>query len=374
MRKGKKTTVMLGRIVALILLFSVLAQLPAFAVTPADESLQVKIRDGLAFLESEKELYGLDGVDFTNLSLGAQIPAYVLSEQGLSFDTEVAYYPIIENGYWILTAAVAANELGEDVVTISTDFADASLSLNNRNELDAVLIFDENTAFVCTNDKLIPVATYAEEANRKSIADCATDILLTALEIDESQSLKQSEPVQIQLARATYPNTHGLSVSMVTQIATNSCWSAVIMSALSYYGKNVSVNDVYAAAGVTKYEAASAGQAALAVEVLGFHHGINTAYSGYYSGSLTIDIIKKETYDNSAPLFAAFGTGGSTIGHAVAIRGYSEYDTFTTPYASYMDPASGSFKVMSIPSTGKPVYVNASGTSLRYETGFAIYR
>ena len=115
MKKEKKTTVMLGRIVALILLFSVLAQLPAFAAKPADESMQLKIQDGLVFLESEKELYGLDSIDFTNLSLGAQIPAYILAEQGLSFDTEVAYYPIIENGYWILTAAVATNEFGEDV-------------------------------------------------------------------------------------------------------------------------------------------------------------------------------------------------------------------------------------------------------------------
>ena len=171
MKKEKKTTVMLGRIVALILLFSVLAQLPAFAAKPADESMQVKIQDGLVFLESEKELYGLDSIDFTNLSLGAQIPAYILAEQGLSFDTEVAYYPIIENGYWILTAAVATNEFGEDVVTLSTDFIDASLSLNSRHELDATLIFDENTAFVCTSDKMIPVATYAAEPNRTCLCE-----------------------------------------------------------------------------------------------------------------------------------------------------------------------------------------------------------
>lgn len=98
MKKEKKTTVMLGRIVALILLFSVLAQLPAFAAKPADESMQTSVYKG--YKQDKIEMRG-DRAEMSDFPLYLNTVAGGLDRRdqtigGFSFVVKIYAVPVVE--------------------------------------------------------------------------------------------------------------------------------------------------------------------------------------------------------------------------------------------------------------------------------------
>ena len=94
---------------------------PAFAEkSDIDRSILDSINRTLNFIEPEKELYGLEDVDFTALSVGAPIMVYEYSDDDV-LPLDICIYPLIYNESLV---ALAFLQPTENIVNIITNMVD----------------------------------------------------------------------------------------------------------------------------------------------------------------------------------------------------------------------------------------------------------
>lgn len=361
----KKKIICLSLIIAVVFSFSV----PAFAADTAlstatafENQALALTSDVLEFIEPEKSLYGLAGIDFTSLYMGEKIPAYILTDDGIASETDISYFPIMNDNIWVATSIVSFDSAGQMNVQVSTEYANAYAGDANTST-EIALFFDSNAAYIYTDDiGLVQVATSPDTITGRVSCKEYTDAFVLDTEQLNSQyplsvNIDASERTQ---TTRSFDNQYYLSVPSIQQASGSlQCWAACIASIRGYYGTTTTIDDVYNFSGITKYLGANVYTAANVLENYGF------SLTWYWDGSFNWYQLRTEIYANESPFFVACSYSNSN-GHAVVLRGYYVYQNISqVGIISYMDPVTGSYAASSVATDGDFYYV-PSGSSAQY--------
>lgn len=362
-------------LLSLLLLLSIsIAPSAAFQDTslPSTNVLE-KIEAMLILLEREKELFGMENVDFNTLTLGCKVPAYEITPLGPSLLSNISYYPLLDGTRWIATFAVTHTIDDEPSVTLSLDFVDAYNNLLSENITplaDIAILFDECTSYLSFDSKLTVVDTFDKVSSRQSIETISDSISLVGTEVKQLQAL-EFQPLHTQArSAASYPLVDTLGVPQITQGAnTVECWAVCLSSILEYYGISASVSTIFAL-GHNQMQ-----NAPIAANIMKDNYGLRYGFAGYYNyyydpSDLTPENIILDISTYGAPIFAGVSLNG--IGHALLIQGYVCLSETSTSI-SYMDPLSGTYKMSSLDDSSGFTYVDSNGTVLSFSGGFAAY-
>lgn len=308
---------MLSLILALIMVFTI--QLPVFAtdrINEKESEMLEKVVDLLVGVEENKDTFGMGNVNFTNLYLGNQIPAYIMGENIQA--AEVKYYPIIEGELIVAIICAMEDDSGEITVQIGKDFADQLTAFIADNSAVAVL-FSENQTVLISPDKA-NVVNVNEPI--MAIDDGSIDVSSIKNKIEYAQ-ISVMQPIvmypMMRQARAT-------SILDVPYIRQNGpyCWAATLISIGQFYTGS---NNGWSAP-------------ALAIDYLGTSHkddGVGIAYvpalfrnyfnldtKNYYS-TISYNDFKNYIYART-PLYASC-KNQDWDGHAVVLCGFSDSTT-----------------------------------------------
>ena len=304
-----------------------------------DQKVSMISSELLSSIEPEKDLYGLEDVDFSTLSLGNPIPTYVLREEGLVEEKDMLYYPILCGNEWVATATVfnMSNEIPN--VQISTAYAG-----NNVVQDSVALLFDQKGAYLINNDKALMVESAAVIDDEKlTLDDYKGNLRVPTSQIQKKMHLEVNSVVK---ARA-YESSHYLSVPLITQAANSKqCWAACIASIRGYYGTPTTIDDVYNFTGVTKYNGA------LVNDVEGFLENYSFSPEYVADSFYSWHDLRYDISEDGCPIYANCQYTMIT-GHAVVIRGfYVNQNSSATGWGSisYMDPSNGLYASSSVTS------------------------
>ena len=323
-----------------------------------EEELLEKTFAILQFIEPEKEMYGMAGVDFSSLYLGARIPAYIVQATGIVEETDILYYPIMSGSKWVATAIVTPDSAGKTNVQISVEYAQA---YNNKGAMGEVaLVFDESAAYVMTQQDILMAAVSPDTMpGRASIQDFPE-----AANINRTRLVAEQAIGNVYSTRGSV-NQFYLHIPLVKQAAgSDQCWAACITSICGYYGTKTTIDKVYEAAGVPKYQGATVRVADTTLKSFGF--STNWEKYGY-----TWEQMELALYGSDAPIYTTckyYDNGnGTSNGHAVVIRGFYVYQNISqVGIISYMDPIKGVYAASTVETDGDFKYV-PPGSSKEYD-------
>ncbi|WP_458861731.1 papain-like cysteine protease family protein [Acidaminobacterium chupaoyuni] len=360
-----KKIICLCLVVALAFSISV----PAFAADTAlssqvafEEQVLALTSDVLEFIEPEKSLYGLAGIDFTSLYMGEKIPAYIITDDGIASETDIFYFPIMSDDTWVATSIVSFDSVGQMNVQVSTEYANAYAGDTNIST-EIALLFDCNAAYIYTDGiGLVQVAISPDTITGRVSCEkyTGTFVLATAqLNSERPLSVNVDASERSQTTRS-FDNQYYLSVPGIQQASGSlQCWAACIASIRGYYGTTTTIDDVYEFSGITKYLGANIYTSAIVLEDYGF------SLTWYWDGSFNWYQLRTEIYFNESPFFVSCSYSGGS-GHAVVLRGYYVYQNISqVGIISYMDPVTGSYAASSVATDGDFYYV-PSGSSTQY--------
>jgi hypothetical protein len=388
----------------LVLVFCFLAPFSSLATENTDKRIEnastfvdtvaSKVETILGAMEPHKSDYGLGGVDFSDMSLGSEIPAYEITSAGLSEISDIHYFPVLYNGEWVATATVSYSVYGDmnTVVSIkyAVDYAEikSSSAGNMSSETESVaLVFDSTNTYLYAGDNSDVVESFPEVDYREPLDTELSIALPYAAAVEAERSLAVSNIDEL-IAFETSSNVGSsiggnvissmdssqavwLGVPSKTQPTAYSCWAASMASILGYYGTSTLPLSVVATVGVGVNDPLSVSDCKVAFETYYNcwcgKYG-NSTYSFYYN--LIMDNLIAENDTLASPILANFNNAGSSVGHMVVIQGYVNYSSTQT--FSYMDPADGYFRMGDVPSNGALTIVD-NGTTKSLIAAVAVY-
>ena len=373
---------MTKRIIGLCLLFAMIVStaFSAFAVdvsdlSTADTTVTFETEAAeitqlvLQAIEPEKELYnGLEDVDFSELYLGEEIPAYNLTGSGPVEVTNISYFPIMYDDEWVATSKIFYNTAGKMIAQVSTAYAVAYAQEENPGT-QVALIFDDQSAYLYTNSGLIEAAVNSYSTPERVSVEEYEGVLAapvtTSLQAQSTLSVSVTSAAQSRnLNPRSFETQEFLMVPKIKQTAgTAQCWAACIASIRSYYGTATTINNVYDFSGATKYVAKNIHFAKAVLEDYGF------SVTPYLLNGLNFYQLRIEIAINGNPVYGACTIDENTNqGHAIVLRGFMCYTNVTSVLGtiSYMDPQTGDYAASYVQTDGKLDYV-PEGTSLSYE-------
>ena len=353
------------------------------SVTSFESAVESKIEGVLGAIDLQKEDFGMGSVDFSNLALGNEIPSYELTDKGLVLIDDVHYFPILSGNDWVATAVVTYSAYGEMNVEVSAKYAAAYSALsistaarspNATNEV--ALVFDSTEAYLYSNYDRVLVEQFPEISERATIATYGELIAPETAQVVAHRAIDVQTVAFAQTSRATQDNENfvSLNITPITQPTSYTCWAASTAMLLNYRGESETVNSVVSKANVDLTTYMSVAQCAGLIAGDGINYGYGypcgtwgESYGYYYS--LTLDNLVTELYMLSSPLFAGFASPGY-VGHAVVVKGY--VNLTGSPTMTYIDPADGYIKAVSIPSSGS-ITISYGGSSHELAAAFAVY-
>ena len=301
--------------------------------------------DILKFIEPEKELYGMADVDFAVLSLGSEIPSFIVDD-GRLISSEIKYYPIMEGEKWVATAIVFYTN-GDINVQVSAMYAKEYKNADIENEAVS-FVFDDDGAYILTNENIICPDGKVETLNYSSLISQNEN--LSVLTEGVPLPLSESELNII----GDIDNQAYLSIPKVKQASGSmQCWAACVSSICGYYGISATIRDVYNKMGmnINDDEGATISQAQRALEL----YGLST--TGYLANGITWWQLRNEINNNENPIYTKCVYNNS-MGHAVVIRGFYVYQRVSElGLISYMDPGEGDFVASTVAKDGQYYYV-----------------
>lgn len=316
----------------------------------ADEAISMVLQG----MSQEAGVYGLGNVDFSDLSLGGQIPAYEVKTNGLNNLSDLEYYPVYENNNVVATAVVAYNEDGLPIATVSQNLADVFSEYYGE---DIALVFDRSNMYVwdgLTYD-CVRQSTRVNEG-RSSLGGASTYTF--GLNISRGV-VEPHTPLYMEHTPMATSTQAYLNVPKVQQPTNISCWAACIKSIGGYYGINRSINQICTLAGLTTSDGANIYQVGDTLEGSPFNFTVTYEMAG---GNSCMSFSTLKYYiDSGIPLYGAvdYTARSQATGHALVIRGYYTY-TNSSSYAgsiSYMDPDSASYAASNVAKSGSRPYV-----------------
>lgn len=333
------------------------------------EIQQVMLRI-LSSIEHEKELYGLENVDFSNVEIGSEIPTYITCNNELQF-TDTHIFPVLADGQIIslfyiskdenewggqLSNALAAqiNELADNsACAIVYDNTGAYLFANGRYHL---LLKDSTSSNPHTKIAATETRTPIELVSSDILDDsCSTFNIATSLNVNDYMTFRPT---------AQSATAASLAVDLIKQPSgSNYCWACSIASIANYL-YDYKWSYMYVA---NVFNGGVDEPMSLPDIIQNFNLNFNADYAYKVDNTPSLQFVVDELADFT-PLLGAFIYG--SIGHAVVIRGASiDSNTF-----SVMDPGTGTYVSGTVYQTsGKWRYTSESSTTRFSLYGYGYY-
>lgn len=328
---------------ALILALLISISLPFSVLAASSQNVNFfpkdKIISSLNYIEPNKELYGLAGVDFYSLSIGNPILAYEYANKQVNL-LDFYLYPLLENNNLVAFALI---DQQTNSVQITTSLVNEIATFLDKNKTFA-LIYDDQSCYAYSDGGLQVLTKSELKDSRRNTID-TKDIkgLLKNVKINSYSPKDQLEYYStfnnaninlIDAANASNAASQYIScsVSYVTQNPpSNYCWASS-MACIGNYIKNKSYTGIQVAQYV--YGSTNYNQGATPDIAINALYGLyNIAY--VYNGSVPSDstIVSNLTWGH--PLYSTWSwTSGS---HACVISGINAL----SGYITVMDPESG---------------------------------
>lgn len=310
---------------------------PVYAVEGSN-ALDIELEDCmlrvLASVEDEKEYYGLENIDFTSVSIGQEIPTFMI-EKGEATVNNVRIFPIVNDGEFVslFFASKVADEwyvqLSDVLVEDIAEFV---------NGIDAIIYSGDNV-YIYVENTIVPLGdSEALYVNDVDTVIASTNFLAPVI----SRSERLATPAMATLnvhdyinncaeVYTTTPASSYLYVQIIQQPAnTHICWAIALTSIYNYIFNQ---NEIYQ--NIVEQISYGEDRGAYTEEVISaFNYHYNANY--YYQYTTGIDsTFAVQVLSAGYPLYGDFTrTGGA---HAVTIRGANRtYNTF-----SVMNPNPG---------------------------------
>ena len=325
----------------------------------------------------------MGNVDFSNLSLGKEIPSYELTANGLVPINSIHYFPILSENNWVATAIVSYSKFGDMNVEVSAKYVSDYAKLNSAKNLQksnaavrAALVFDRTNAYLYSDYGRVLAESFQEVPGRVSAANYTGTISPAAVQLSSQYPIdvKTSGSAQDSLKTINRDNENfvSLDITPIEQPTPYTCWAACIAMILNYYGTSATVSSVVSDAGVALNTYRLSGQCIdILTNIYGYSCGIEGSSNGAQYESLTLYSLRGELFILSAPIFAGFAVPGESLGHAVVIKGFTNPSSGSATM-TYIDPADGYIKATTIPSNGA-VTITLSGNTYDLDGAFGVY-
>ena len=295
----------------------------------------------LNYIKPEKNLYGLENVNFDNLTLGENIPSYIKTNNGFSM-SNILYFPILEDEKWVATLSCCRIPTGW-YCQISNSFVENLPSISSNDNIK--LLFDDHIAYLSKNSQNYKISSYG---NEELLQDCLTTDISNSL---QTKKLSAKRPLNLScisskdsLNRSSQKN---LPIPLVDQCTDMSCSLACLESIGRYFGADYSYTQselcsLYPVSGeVTLNTGATLEQLQHICAAMGKNDapGLSSDYKTRANFSFSL---LKNYINSNKPIIASCQSNDSynNYGHAVAIRGYTTFDNSSTAVGAFafMDP------------------------------------
>ena len=321
------------------------AILPAFATTGdidnneyLDSEIQNKMLRILSAVESEKEYYGLENVNFSSIAIGNEILTYRV-QNGMLTNAGIRIFPVISDNELVSLFYVATLPNGELYIQLSNQLVAPLLEEAGDNPV--AIVYDDEGAYVYTDQELRflgsevgALETVDDDVNISALnalqssnaldyahsltAETMQDIEARAIEVCQTLDVSNVES-QRQAAVANLPPAVSLQVDIIPQpTGTNICWAIAVTSIVN---KVFNLNYTYE----TIVELFTFGQDIgryIEDVFYRFNAVFNTTW--LYEYTTTINPLVALTYLNAGyPLYGDFTQQNGA--HAVVIRGINTY-------------------------------------------------
>lgn len=305
-------------------------------------SIYCNISNALNSLDSN--LYGLNNIDYSQLTVGNEINSYEYTNSALKI-LDYKIYPLSYNQKLI---AFAIKYNTSDSIQITTNLVN-EVSANINSDIPFALIYDRNSCYIYTEKELILLHNTQEVSDRDDLNNVSDKAFLkqsilnvyapneslenytnnTYSPLDPSTSTSATDYLN---ATSSYsPAYITCSVSFVSQNPPSDyCWAccdACIGNSIT--GKNYTGINVATALWGSDYNHGASGDTAMVV--------LNSLYDTtyIYHSSVPSDSVIYNSISNKKPLYSSWSfTGGS---HATVIYGINT----TNGYIYVMDPEYG---------------------------------
>ena len=314
---------------ALILLFSLSASVFATSSLSNKEEAALigKISDQLGTVSSNKEAFGLSGVDFTNLALGNQFSVYRTTASGLE-EVEFKQYPVMENGRIVAVSTVRYTENGVIETDFGVDFAvQLQAYIDETGNTEFALIYDDSAMYAyCADGSWEIIYLFSVAVNERLPIEEAFGTARRQAICTEAVSVKTFLSIPLP-SRASAV----LSIPALSQSGLPICWAASVASMVNYLkGTSYSAINIADNAG-TGYVGAPIATAASCLRSYTSSGFTKYNTSIYNNSTMSFSTLKSKINDGLPIYVHASQSGGAA--HAVVAIGYSDtganYITYT---------------------------------------------
>lgn len=320
---------------------------PAFAEErSSNNNISNNVSEGiiteLNAISNQKELFGLNNINFENISLGNQIHAYEYTNGKLN-ELNFCLYPLTINEKLVAFAIKDNNTINYQ---ITTNLVNETSSNINSNESFA-LVYDNNICYAYTKNGLISLCKVRHENSNRQKIDKVTDVsniketklnhfssvqLLGYSSSTENTSSTLSDSTAATTSITTTSSYVSCSVSFVTQNPPSKyCWASSV-ACIGNFLKGKNYTGIYVAQylyGTTDYNKGANGPTSIST----LNNIYGTSYS--YYGSTPSENVIYSNISSGKPLFS--GWTYSSYGHACVIYGIN----IIGGYIYIMDPEYG---------------------------------
>lgn len=343
------------RILSCILVLSCLvSSVPTLAISAEDVELSTiatNVEKHLSFIYPEKENYGLGNTNFNNLWLGSPIYTYEVKDNGINpYDLRI--FPILDD-----TNIVALALVNNDSVTLTVDKVDTFA--NCLSQLDSVsLIYDDSTAYICSEEELVPAWTIYNSYGIEDRAALASTPFPSNANNSDIIFSTASPIYKLELLPQTRQAPYFVNVPIIPQIINNTyypiCWACTAAS-IGNYLTGASYTGLYVADETYGRRAASDAESLAAIATV---YDIN--YSYYTGVSSGIPQMIAMSLDSKEPVWSKWTCSTGTW-HVTVIRSID----LTTNTFSVMDSEyTSGYLTGNYNSAGAFVYMNVENGAI----------
>lgn len=309
--------------------------MPANALSSAnDDVLKDHMLRILVSVEHEKELYGLKDVRFDSVSIGKEIPAYVVENQQL-INANAHVFPVLCENQLVSMFFCMYLPSGELYVQLGTELV-PFLAPYVSNDAFAI-IYDDFGVHVLINNKIImitenPILQDNCESNTSTIHSASqgeplnsvNNLNRSLLETVKTEKLIENFNLDahkyiLKMRGSIPPTTAYLNVDILSQPqGTSYCWALCSAAIVNYVNStNYSYSDILLE---LNYGWDTAMSAPNVISLLNQYYGINYRYVGNGNPSMATVL---NALSRGKPIYCGFEYPNENT-HAVVLRGANQ--------------------------------------------------
>lgn len=284
----------------------------------------------------EPEAYGISSNSLHNLSLGEQIPTYILSDDD-PVETSSYVYPLYSGNELIahITSFYVGNTLES---MISTELSSVVNELLNENSTYAI-VYDCDGVQLVSSQGIEPIAEYSTDPNLGSVYSYVEDNSDLALYIASTNEAASTIPIAFDSIDVMGTNGSGntsMEVYKYYQGNTLLCWAYSVAS----IGNTLFGSELHTGVEVAMIYWGSDYNRGLAIA--GAIDTLNFVYPCYYevSSSTLSESTAYDHIDAGFPIYMNYQTPDTKHAHAVVLRAINT----SSHYFSIMNPGSGTYQ------------------------------